>query len=97
MKMKPAHKEISKSGMHPHKKKIVFEGVMVSMPLAVTFVWYSFLILSSTSVAGAGARFAPSKIESLVLFILLFIVAYSIFLVFEIKHLKKRWDKVGKK
>ncbi|MBW2984409.1 hypothetical protein KY361_04795 [Candidatus Woesearchaeota archaeon] len=83
--------------MHPHRKKIVFEGVMVSLPLAATFVWYSFLILSSTPVAGAGARFAPSKIETLVLFILLFIVAYSIFLVFEIRHLKRRWDKAGKK
>jgi hypothetical protein len=94
---KHMHKEHSpktRMGMHPHKKKLVFEGMMVSLPLAVTFVWYSFLIFSSTPIAGPGARFAPGKIETLVLFLLLFIIAYSVFLVFEFKHMKKKWDKI---
>ena len=100
-KKKPMHKELpmhkmhmTHKPMHPHKKKLVFEGIAIALPLAATFVWYSFLIFSSTSIAGAEARFAPSKIEALVLFILLFIVAYSIFLVFEFRHLKRRWDKI---
>lgn len=80
--------------MHPHKKKLVFEGMMVSLPLAATFIWYSFVIFSSTPIAGPEARFAPSKIETLVLFLLLFIVAYSIFLIFEFRRLKRRWDKI---
>ena len=80
--------------MHPHKKKLVFEGMMVSLPLAATFIWYSFVIFSSTPIAGPEARFAPSKIETLVLFLLLFIVAYSIFLIFEFRNLKRRWDKI---
>ena len=97
-KKKPMHKEMHmhKRGMsmHPHKKKLVFEGIAVSLPLAATFVWYSFVIFSSTPIAGPEARFAPSKIEALVLFLLLFIVAYSIFLIFEFRHLKRRWDKI---
>ena len=94
MEMRMPSMPMKAKGLHPHKKKMVFEGIMMSLPLAASFVWYSFLIFSSTPVAGAGARFAPSKIESLVVFILLFIIVYSIFLIFEFKHMKKKWDKV---
>jgi hypothetical protein len=102
-KKKTMHKEMdmhmpsmpmSNKGMHPHRKKLVVEGLVMALPLAATFAWYSFLIFSSTSISGAGARFAPGKIETLVLFILLFIIVYSVFLIFEFKHMKKRWDKI---
>ncbi|MBW2980603.1 hypothetical protein KY360_04255 [Candidatus Woesearchaeota archaeon] len=91
---KEMHMQNKPMPMHPHKKKLLFEGTMVSLPLAATFVWYSFVIFSSTPIAGPEARFAPSKIEALVLFLLLFIVAYSIFLIFEFRHLKRKWDKI---
>lgn len=104
-KKKHMHKGASKhkpmsmralKAMHPHKKKMLFEGAMISLPLAATFAWYSFLIFSSTPIAGAEAKFAPSRIETLVLFLLLFILAYSVFLIFEFRHMKKKWDKVKK-
>ncbi len=80
--------------LHPHKRMMIFEGVMISLPLAATFIWYSFLIFSSTPIVGAEAKFAPGKIESLVLFLLLFIIAYSLFLIYEFRHMKKKWDKI---
>ena len=81
------------------RRKLTLEGIIMSLPLAVGFAWYAFVIVSSTdanSAISATAKLAPGNIENMVLFLLLFIIVYSIFLVFEFRHLARKWKTIKK-
>ena len=84
--------------MHDKRKEILIaEGVLLALPLLLTFALYVNLILkTATPVYDVTERLAPSNVEPLLIFMLLFIIAYSVFLVFmyrkikhELKALKK--------
>ncbi len=83
-----------------HKRerwRIFIDGVALSLPLLAAFSWYVSLIFRSMSPSESGVYLSPGKTEPIVIFILVFIVAYGIFLMFEYNLLKKRLVKVKKR
>lgn len=77
--------------------KILLDGVALSLPLLAAFSWYVSLISRSMSPVSSGVYLSPQKIEPIILFVLVFVVIYSIFLMFEYDLLRKRVAKVKKK
>lgn len=81
-----------------HRKerfKIFLDGVALSLPLLAAFSWYVSLIFRSISPIG-DIQLSPLKTEPIIVFVLVFIVAYCIFLMFEYNLLRKRLVKVQK-
>jgi len=76
--------------------KIFLDGVALSLPLLAAFSWYVSLIFQSISSTGE-FTLSPGKSEPMIVFILVFIVAYCIFLMFEYNSLGKRLKKIEKK
>lgn len=77
--------------------KIFADGVALSLPLLAAFSWYINLIFASTVSPAGGIRLSPGKTEPIIVFILVFIVAYGIFLMVEYNLLRKRLAKIKKK
>lgn len=77
------------------KWKIFVDGVALSMPLLAAFSWYVSLIFQSMSSA-TKVKLSPGKTEPIIVIILVFIVAYGIFLMFEYNILRKRLKKIQK-
>ena len=75
--------------------KIFADGIALSLPLLAAFSWYASLIFRSISSA-EDVHLSPLKTEPIIVFILVFIVAYSVFLMFEYNLLRKRLEKVKK-
>ncbi len=71
------------------KELLITEGVILALPLLITFGLYINLILkTATPVYDVTERLAPANVEPLLLFMLFFIIAYSIFLMFMYKRIK---------
>jgi|TARA_B100001971_G_C18179190_1_gene531741 CBS-domain-containing membrane protein len=74
------------------RRNVWIEGIVLAMPLAVSFAFYVNVILKPTKPA-TGAMLSPGgNVQSLVFFIFVFIIIYSIFLIFEYGNLKKKLD-----
>lgn len=88
---------------HAHDKdakerwKIFADGVALSLPMLAAFSWYIHLIFASTASPDSGISLSPGKTEPVIIFILVFVIAYGIFLMFEYHLLSKRLAKIGKK
>lgn len=84
---------------HPHtwhKKerwKIFFDGIALSLPLLFAFSWYVSLIFASISPV-SDVQLSPGKTEPIIVFVLVFIVSYSLFLMVEYNILSKRLKKL---
>lgn len=72
------------------KEILITEGALLALPLLVTFGMYINLILKSSSETIAGESFSPINTEPLVIFMLGFIVIYSVFLGVMYLKLKKQ-------
>jgi len=78
-----------KSKTHTRKEILVTEGVLLSLPLLLTFALYVNLILKSTTNPYAvSENLSPSNLEPMLMFMLFFIVSYSIFLVVMYRKIK---------
>ena len=75
------------------RRNIWIEGVVLALPLLVSFAFYLNLVLTSVGKAEKGRLLSPPETESLVIFIFAFILIYSAFLIFEYNNLKKKLDK----
>jgi len=76
------------------KRDVIIEGVVFSLPLAVSFLWYVNVILSTTSTS-ENLRLSPITAEPLVIFLFAFIIIYGLFLVymFNVMHNKLKEHK----
>lgn len=72
------------------RRDLIIEGVVFSLPLLISFVWYVNVILSVTSDS-ENLRLSPVGAEPLVVLLFAFIIIYGIFLIFEFKML---WNKL---
>ena len=78
-----------KSNKHKHKEILVTEGVLLSLPLLLTFALYANLILkSTTNPYSVSENLSPTNLEPMLMFMLFFIIAYSIFLVIMYRKIK---------
>ena len=82
--------------MNHLKRQVWIEGVVLSLPLVVSFGFYLNTILRSTS-SSAGEMLSPPASETLVLFVLMFIIVYSLFLAYEYRRLYKKIKPHSKK
>ena len=74
---------------HKRKEVLITEGVLLALPLLITFALYINLVLkTATSVYDVTERLSPMNAEPLMLFMLFFIIIYSIFLIFMYRKLK---------
>ncbi len=90
--------------VHMHDKgtrerwKIFADGVALSLPMLAAFSWYIHLIFATTAATDSGVSLSPGRTEPVIIFILVFVVAYGIFLMVEYNLLSKRLAKIeGKK
>ena len=93
------YKEHISHPSHWHKKerwKIFFDGLALSLPLLAAFSWYLSLIFASISPVG-DVYLSPAKTEPVIVFVLVFIVSYSLFLMVEYNILSKRLKKLEEK
>ena len=75
------------------KAVLITEGVVLALPLLITFVLYLNLVLnSSVSISDPIERFSPQQTEPLLIFMVLFIITYGIFLGFMYRKIKKEID-----
>ena len=79
------------------EKKTVEKGVLM-VPLFDAFLWMGFLVLNVDNSTN-GAQLSPTRLDSLVNVIFLFIIVYSILLVYmfvKMKHPKTIEKKLRK-
>ncbi|MBV06241.1 MAG: hypothetical protein QF824_03735 [Candidatus Woesearchaeota archaeon] len=72
------------------KRNVWIEGLVLALPLFVSFAFYANLVFRSTQPA-KGALLSPGEdIQSLVLFVFIFIIIYGVFLIFQYTNLSKK-------
>lgn len=83
------------SGPDFRKHNMVFEGMALALPLAVSFIYYIFTISRAQSPVN-GEMLSPGGTEALVMFLLGFIIIYAIFLVYKYRELYQKYSKKSK-
>src|SRR3989339_1608443 len=77
------------------EQQVWTEGLVLGLPLLAAFGYYANIILRSAGTI-SGEQFAPGRAEPLVIAIFLFIVVYSIFLIFKFRQMKLMLETVKK-
>jgi hypothetical protein len=76
-------------------KKHIEKGILL-VPLFLAFIWMGYVVLDFQS-PDPNMKLAPTRLDNLVNALFIFIVGYSIFLVFFFIHLNKDVKKEDKK
>ena len=71
------------------RRDVITEGIVFSLPLAVSFLWYVNVILSVTS-SPSNLNLSPGGAEPLVVLLFAFIIIYGMFLMYEFRMLRNR-------